>query len=68
MQTVSEVAPLTDSSPMPFGKYIRKRLIDIPAPYFLWLRGEGCSHPGVRKYINDNLDALILEAEKIPRR
>jgi uncharacterized protein (DUF3820 family) len=54
--------PLTDSIPMPFGKYAGKPMIDVPAKYLLWLFNEGCSHDGVRKYLLDNLDALKKEA------
>jgi hypothetical protein len=29
--------PLTDESPMPWGKYRGKRLIDVPVDYWRWL-------------------------------
>lgn len=56
--------PLTDNSLMPFGKHKGKALVNIPAKYFLWLYGEGCTHPGVKKYIVDNLTELEKEAAK----
>jgi uncharacterized protein (DUF3820 family) len=31
---------MTDTSLMPWGKYKNKRLIDIPASYFIWLWDE----------------------------
>jgi uncharacterized protein (DUF3820 family) len=54
--------PITDNTPMPFGKYIGKPMVSVPAHYLLWLFNEGCSHEGVRKYIIENLDGLKKEA------
>ena len=53
---------ITDNTPMPFGKHQGKAMINVPAQYLLWLYNEGCSHPGVKKYIIDNLDGLRKEA------
>lgn len=53
---------LTDHTPMPFGRYRGKAMIDVPAHYLLWLFDQGCDHEGVKRYINDNLDALRKEA------
>lgn len=53
---------ITDNTPMPFGKYSGKPMVDVPAKYLLWLFDNGCSHDGVKKYINDNLDCLRKEA------
>jgi uncharacterized protein (DUF3820 family) len=53
---------ITDATPMPFGKYRGKPLIQIPAKYLLWLHDNGCDHPGVKKYILNNLDGLKKEA------
>lgn len=58
----------TDSTTMPFGKHKGKRMIDVPAKYFLWLFDEGVDHPGVKQYIIDNLDALRKEAARVPQR
>lgn len=52
---------------MPFGKYMGKPMIDVPAKYLLWLFDNGCSHDGVRKYITDNLDVLRKEAGLVKR-
>lgn len=52
---------LTDHSPMPFGKYTGKAMVNVPAVYLLWLHNKGCDHQGVKNYINDNLDALQKE-------
>ncbi len=56
---------LTDVSIMNFGKYKGKRLIDIPAVYFLWMNKEGIGSPAMKKYILENLSAFNLEASKI---
>jgi uncharacterized protein (DUF3820 family) len=58
---------LTDNTPMPFGKYRGKPMIEVPAKYLLWLFNEGCDHQGVKDYINDNLDALRKEAGEVRR-
>ena len=54
--------PFTDHTPMPFGKYVGKAMVNVPAVYLLWLHNKGCDHQGVKNYINDNLDALQKEA------
>lgn len=52
---------LTDNSPMPFGKYQGKPMIEVPAHYLLWLFNQGCDHPLVKEYINNNLDVIKKE-------
>lgn len=62
------VSEVTDSTLIPFGRYKgKKRMIDVPAPYLLWLFNQGCYHEGVKKYIINNIDALRKEASKIKR-
>jgi uncharacterized protein (DUF3820 family) len=63
----SQQTELTDSSPMPFGKYRGKPMIDVPAHYLLYLFNDGCNHPDVKKYILDNLEALKKEAGHVKR-
>jgi len=58
---------LTDNSPMPFGKFKGKAMVDVPAIYLLWLHNEGCDNPAVKRYILDNLDVLKKEASKVRR-
>ena len=53
---------IDDNSIMPFGKFKGKKMVNIPAHYFLWLYDNGCSHEGVKKYIINNLDGLRKEA------
>ena len=52
-----------DSSTMPFGKHKGEKLANVPASYLLWLLGSGCSHAGLKKYIEDNKADLEEEAE-----
>lgn len=53
---------------MPFGRHKGKEMVKLPAHYLLWLFNEGCAHEGVRKYLNDNLEALRKEAGQTARR
>jgi uncharacterized protein (DUF3820 family) len=62
------VTEFTDSTPMPFGKHKGKAMANVPAVYLLWLHQQGCSHDGIRKYISENYEALMQEAEKVVRR
>lgn len=57
----------TDYTPMPFGKYTGKAMVNVPAAYLLWLYNKGCDHAGVKNYINNNLDALQKEAGSAKR-
>ena len=57
-----------DNSIMPFGKFKGKQMANIPAPYFLWLYNEGCSHTGVRLYIQENLEGLKQEAGQVSKK
>lgn len=53
-----------DSTPMPFGKYKGTPLIAVPADYLLWLHKEKCSDMFLMAYIEDNMQALMLEKNK----
>lgn len=63
-QQSTHVPAFTDYDLMPFGKFKGKSMANIPAHYLLWLHDNGCSHEGVKKYINNNLEALKKEAGK----
>ncbi len=52
---------------MPFGKYMGKAMINIPAKYLIWLFDNNCSHAGVKRYITNNLEILKKEASKVYR-
>lgn len=53
---------LLDDSPMPFGKHIGKPLSTVPATYLVWLWNRGCEHPALYRYIQRNIDLLLLQA------
>ncbi|GAT35602.1 putative quorum-sensing-regulated virulence factor [Terrimicrobium sacchariphilum] len=55
------MSALTDEDPMPFGKHKGKRMADVPASYFVWLKEQGCSHPGVSGYIQNSWAAIKSE-------
>lgn len=66
MQT--ELIPLTDSDPMPFGDHTRTPMSKVPARYLHWLWTNGLKDdPGhgdrarVHGYIQHNLSALKKE-------
>lgn len=61
------LSEFTDQTPMPFGKYQGKAMINVPDVYLLWLFNEGCAHAGVRKYITDNLESIKKGASKSKR-
>lgn len=49
---------LTDNDLMPFGKYKGDKMINVPASYLLWLYENDKCNGTVKKYIEDNLDAI----------
>lgn len=52
---------MTDQDLMPFGKYKGEKMEKVPASYLLWLRDQGCSHSGVKSYIEENETVLVSE-------
>jgi uncharacterized protein (DUF3820 family) len=57
--------PLNDNSPMPFGKYQGKAMINVPAQYLLWLFNKGCGNEQVKRYIMENIDVLNSEVSRV---
>lgn len=55
---------LTDDSPMPFGKYKGKAMIDVPASYLIYLYEQDFCYGAVKDYIKENMNALKLEIKK----
>lgn len=55
--------PMTDESLMPFGKHEGKRLVDVPAGYFLWLAKQEWLEdwPSLYDYVEDNLHVFEHE-------
>jgi uncharacterized protein (DUF3820 family) len=58
----------TDTTPMPWGKYKGKALVNVPAVYLLWLYNNNLQHEALKKYIIENLDALSKEATAAKQR
>jgi uncharacterized protein (DUF3820 family) len=56
---------LTDESPMPWGKFKGKKMIDVPADYLLWLYREDKADGDVLEYINDNYMVLLNEVKNM---
>ena len=60
-QTLFPVKPLTDTSPMPFGKFKGDKMENVPAKYLLWLYNNNKCFGQVKDYIIDNLQVLEQE-------
>ncbi len=54
---------MKDTDLMPWGKHKGKRMIDVPASYLQWLITENKCSGDVKKYIEDNLDAIKVKAK-----
>lgn len=56
---------LSDSSPMPFGKYKGRKMKTVPAKYLDWLEDQEwiASWPQVLQYITQNRDVIDQELE-----
>lgn len=50
--------PLTDKSPMPWGKHKGTILSDVPARYLMYLYDAGNNDPQISKYLIRNLEAI----------
>jgi hypothetical protein len=64
---------INDETIMPWGKHKGEKLANIPAGYFLWLEVQIKQKPNLLqsvfeqkllRYIQDNMDILILEIER----
>ena len=58
---------LTDNSLMPFGKFKGDKLANIPAWYLLKIREEYQLFDNLKKYIDDNKEALLAEKKRADR-
>lgn len=58
---------MTDTDPMPFGKYKGTAMANVPASYLAWVKRmvvrTDLTAP-VLRYVWDNWDAIELELEK----
>jgi len=55
---------ITDSTPMPWGKYKGTAMEDVPADYLIWCYDNDKCSPDVRAYIEDNMDVLNHEIKR----
>lgn len=53
---------LSHTSEMPFGRHKGKKLSKISAVYLLLIYDKGCTHTGLRLYIEGNMNKLKSEA------
>jgi uncharacterized protein (DUF3820 family) len=54
----------TDNTFMPFGKYLNRKLIDVPADYLMWCyQQENIMRkwPQLKEYIEENKSVLCKE-------
>ena len=56
--------PLTDNSPMPYGVFKGRPLIEISASYLIWLYENNKCSGELRAYIESNLSVLKNELKK----
>lgn len=60
----TNMAKLTDKSPMPFGEHKGKMMVNVPASYLLFLlKADKCT-PEVKEYIIENKEVLDYEVTK----
>lgn len=58
---------MKDTDLMPFGKFEGTEMANVPASYLMWVKDNiwsNASNFEVKKYIQDNLDAIKLELEQ----
>lgn len=55
---------MTDNSIMPFGKYKGEKLANVPADYLLYMYHLGKLYGELKKYIENNMDVLKIEADR----
>jgi len=54
-----------DEYVLTFGKYKGKMLKDIPDDYLYWMHDQKCiTHEVIRRYLNDNIGAIIANLNK----
>lgn len=61
---MSDIEPLTDKDPMPFGKHKGARMKDVPASWLDWADGKdwlAAKYPRVKAYIRVNRAVINLE-------
>ena len=52
---------MKDDSIMPYGKHQGTELANVPAEYFIWMYDNDKLSRDLKQYVEENMDALILE-------
>ncbi len=55
---------MDDNSLMPFGEHKGKKMANVPAKYLLWAYDQTWIRGDVKKYIEENLDVLKIQAKE----
>lgn len=55
---------MTDTSLMPYGKFINVPMANVPGDYLLWLYNNNKCGGEVKMYIEENLDVIKSELKK----
>ena len=55
---------MDDNSIMPFGKYKGEKMANVPASYLLWIYDEPFCTGELKKYIKENMDAILIETKQ----
>lgn len=58
------MAKLTDTDPMPIGKFKGEKMENVPYWHLLWLDRKPFCNRDVQKYIDENRDVLELEKKR----
>jgi len=56
---------MDDNSLMPFGEYKGQKMANVPASLLFWLYMNDKVYGELKEYIEDNLDVIKFEIEKI---
>lgn len=60
---LQKIKVMDDNSKMPFGKFKNEKMANVPASYLMWLHRESKCYGDLKKYIEDNMEALQQEIE-----
>lgn len=58
------MAKLTDTDPMPIGKFKGEKMGNVPYWHLLWLENQPYCRKDVKQYIEENRDVLELEKKR----
>ena len=58
---------MTDETIINFGKHRGKKIANVPADYLLWVEEQPWCSKGLKKYIEDNKQALEMEIKNNKR-